>query len=233
MMAPIVSGSSEGSDMARSLTAPAVRRLVTLGALTCVLIGVLTGCTGADQAEPGPTPSPEPTTTSTPTGSSTPTPTSTAEDDDDPGEEPTAAPVAFTGSGVGSVLDGTPDALAPVEELLGPASQIEEAPFADCGAPWISTATWGPVMVTFNEGALFGWQVDGADPVPATIALPHDIHPDDPFSQVTALPGAPAPEFFDNYQVFMVSLDGVQWWADDDAPESPVTVVGHNIVGCG
>lgn len=217
--------------MARSSTAPAARRLVTLGALTYVLLGVLAGCTGADQDEPGPTPSPEPTTTSTPTPPvSTPTPTA---EDDDPGEESTAAPVAFTGSGVGSVLDGTPDALAPVEELLGPADQFEAAPFADCGAPWISAATWGPVMVTFNEGALFGWQVDGADPVPATIALPHDIHPDDPFSQVTALPGAPAPEFFDNYQVFMVSLDGVQWWADDDAPESPVTVVGHNIVGCG
>lgn len=225
--------------MARLLhTSPASRRRGALASLG-VLAALLTGCAGpeADAAGPTPdatTPAPEATATSTPTEPApTPTPTPTPTADDDPEVEPTSAPVAFTGSGIGSVADGTPAALAPVEALLGPADRFEEAPFADCGAPWISGAWWGPVLVTFNDGELYGWQVDPEGPVPATVALPHDIQVGDPFSQVTALPGVAAPEFFDNYQVFVVSLDGVQWWADDDAPESPVTLIGHSIVGCG
>lgn len=221
--------------MAPRLGNASVARHLTTFAVLSVLAGVLTGCTGAGPTEPGPTASTQGTTASTPTEPApVPTPSPTPGPEADGGDEkPAATSVAFTGSGVGDVLDGTPDALAPLEELLGPADRFEDSWFADCGAPWIAAAWWGPMLVTFNEGALFGWQVDGRGTLPANVALPHDIHVGDPFSQVTALPGAAAPEFFDNYQVFTVSLDGVQWWADDDEPQSPVTVIGHSIVGCG
>lgn len=212
-------------------SAPPDRRAAPhrLPLLAAVAVLALAGCAGPESADPEPT-SPE---SSSPTATPTePEPTPSPAPDDSGDEEPATA-VPFTGTGVGDVLDGTPDALAPVEALLGPADTFEESPFADCGAPWISAASWGPVSVTFNEGALFGWQVDGQGPVPETIALPHDIQVGDAFSAVTALPGAAAPEFIDNYQVYMVALDDVQWWADDDAPESPVTVIGHSIVGCG
>lgn len=226
--------------MARHLAATAAPPLLTSLVALGLLGGALTACAGPEAERPNPSATTE--ATGAADGAAEPTPTapapeptpapSTEDDDGDVVEEPPAAPVALTGDGVGDIPDGTPDALAAVEALLGQADRVDEAWLADCGAPWITAAWWGDVAITFNDGALYGWQTTAA-PTPANVALPHGVQVGDSWSEVTALEGVSAPEFLDNFQVFTAELDGVQWWADADAPDSPVTAVGHGILGCG
>lgn len=202
-------------------------RAAAVGAL---LVAALAGCgSGGTSAGPPSTSAPSASTPSTsPAALPAPSPTRSVEPTT---PAPTPAVVELSGHGVGSVPDGTPGALPALEALLGPADSTDGS-LADCGAPGITFATWGKLWVSLDGGALFGWQLNGADR-PAVVALPFAVDLGAPYSTVAALPGAGEPQYLENYQVYDVTADGVTWWFDDIQPDSPVVMIGHGILGCG
>ncbi|MCU1432415.1 MAG: hypothetical protein JWP95_1520 [Actinotalea sp.] len=206
----------------------------TTVAAALLLVVALAGC-GGSPAEPGMSPAPEDTPVATaeePVETAEPAETET-EAPADPEEEPAAAAVQLSGTGIGDVVDGTPDALPAVEALLGPADGTDDSPLADCGAPQISSAQWGSLTVWFSEGALYGWQTNSAEGFPESAAWPDDLPLGTPMSEVLAAPGAGPVDYLENYQQYEVTAEGVTWWFDGEDPTSLAVLVGHNVLGCG
>lgn len=210
---------------------------------------LLTAC-GTSPAAPGtPTASSatatdEPTVAPSETMSPSPSPTVTAGSgttSDSPGaatQTPTADPVPLSADGVGDLGWDTPDATAAVENLLGPPTSIDPFP-ETCGVSGVDQLSYGGATINVQDDTLFSWTITQAEPVPATIAVPHDIGIGSPWSEVTALPGAEPAVFLDNYQVFQVEVaEGTDaslfYWSVKDAPTSPVILVaGRYLLGCG
>ncbi len=196
-------------------------RFLVAGLASTLMIAWLGGC--APAPAPAPTPLPTGAPTATATGAATPT--------TEPTSSQPLSPVDLSAEGIGTVLIGTPDALPILETLLGPPDSTDGS-LADCGAPSITFAKWGSLWVSLEDGALFGWQLNGTQR-PAAVALPYGIDIGAPYSEVAALPGAGNPEHLDNYQVYEVTIDGVTWWFGGIEADSPVTMIGHGILGCG
>lgn len=198
-------------------------RIVGLTVVTAVGLA-LAGCTPGG-ASPTAQPTSPATSIASPSPASSPSPSASLS----PTPE-TPAPVELTGDGIGAVLNDTPDALRAVEALLGAPDTTGD--WGDCGMPFITSATWGDLEVTANDGALHGWQLGGPDH-PSVVALPFGADVGAPLAEVAALPGASEPSYLDSYDLYTVGVGGVEWWFSANEPTSPAVVIGSRIVGCG
>ncbi|NTW42289.1 MAG: hypothetical protein HGA44_20845, partial [Cellulomonadaceae bacterium] len=176
-------------------------------------------------------PSSPPTTAAASTEPPPVTPTATAEPTPTPEPETTAPQVLLSGTAVGDVVEGTADALPLLEGAFGPADSTDQG-LGECGPPSITFAKWGDLWVSLDDGALFGWQLRGPA-MPTVATLPQGVPFASTYAAIAALPGVGAPGYLDNYQVHTLTVDGVTWWFDTDAADSPTVMVGNKILGCG
>ena len=194
--------------MAARHAAPVARR--SLVALLAVAAMVLTGAASC-------TPEPTPTVTGP--------------------AEPTG--IILSATAIGDVAIGTPGALPALLELLGAAdddgSGIERPGNDDCGGPGnLSYVWWGQLHVIFTGGALFGWDLQGTD-VPAGVITQHGVMPGAPYTDVVAIPGAPAPQFQDNFQNLLTYIDDIGYWSTEGSDPAATTLdmVAVNPITCG
>jgi hypothetical protein len=221
----------------------------SVGAGLALATGLLLAACGASPGAPDtPTPSSSTTTpdepTVAPSESTSPsesageTTSPTAASDPGATQTPTVEPVLLSANGVGDIAWDTPGATAAVEDLLGPPTSVDPFP-ETCGVSGVDQLSYGGATINVQGDALFSWTITQAEPVPSTIALPHDIGIGTPWSEVTALAGAQPTMFLDNYQVFQVEVDEgtdapLFYWTDQDTPTSEVILVaGRYLLGCG
>jgi len=215
--------------VAARCTAPIARS--SLVALLAVAAMVLTGAASCT-----PEPAPTPTVTVTVVATAEPTVEETAEE--------TAAPevpagIILTATAIGDVAIGTPGALPALLKLLGPAdddgSGIERPGNDDCGGPGnLTYVWWGQLHVIFTSGALFGWDLRGTD-VPTGVITQHGVMPGAPYTDVVAIPGAPAPQFQDNFQNLLTYIDDIGYWSTEgsDPAATTLNMVAVNPITCG
>jgi len=236
--AQVYNGGTGGPDLwlpgrstpvAARRTAPIARS--SLVALLAVAAMVLTGAASCT-----PEPAPTPTVTVTVVATAEPTVEPTAEE--------TAAPevpagIILTATAIGDVAIGTPGALPALLKLLGPAdddgSGIERPGNDDCGGPGnLTYVWWGQLHVIFTSGALFGWDLRGTD-VPTGVITQHGVMPGAPYTDVVAIPGAPAPQFQDNFQNLLTYIDDIGYWSTEgsDPAATTLNMVAVSPITCG
>jgi hypothetical protein len=134
--------------------------------------------------------------------------------------------------GVGTVEFGTSDALPQLTALLGARDIGRDQTWEECGMPFIRSLQWGGLRVDLNDGALWGWSVDGTD-LPIGVTVPYGVGPGQPLAKILAYPEAskPEPSILDPTNSY-TQLAGVWWVAEGYDPSSVILVVGKNFAVC-